>query len=259
MTRTAPAEEHDASRRPAKGELRLGTSGWHYADWWGPFYPADVKKKDSLGYYASRLNAVELNAPFYRSPSEKAVKTWYDATPDDFRFTWKASRFITHLKRLAVDRDSIDLLEAGVALLRHKAGPVLFQFPPNMKRDRDRLARFVAMLPPGRRYAFEFRNADWFEAAIFALLADHGAALCISDHDAAPAPCEVTADWVYVRNHGPGGHYHGSYSDAALAEWAVAIRGWREEGRDVWCFFDNDVKSAAPSDADRLRVLVETA
>jgi uncharacterized protein YecE (DUF72 family) len=233
-------------------ELRIGTSGWHYAGWWGPFYPEDVRKKDALSYYASRFGATELNAPFYRMPTEKAVRNWFETTPDDFRFTWKGSRYITHFKLLLVDEQSLDLLERRVGGLEHKAGPVLFQLPPRMAADRERLASFLKRLNPSRRYSFEFRHESWYEAPIFELLREHDISLCLSDHAAAPAPTEVTAEWVYIRNHGPSGRYHGSYTDTQLKEWARHIRKWRKERRDIWCFFDNDVKSAAPADAERL-------
>lgn len=233
-------------------ELRIGTSGWHYAGWWGPFYPEHVKKKDALGYYASRFNTVELNAPFYRTPTEKAVENWYAAAPSGFRFAWKASRFITHWRRLVVDEHSMALLESRLALMKDKLGPVLFQLPPHMKVDAARLAGFLKALPRKHRYSFEFRHESWYEEPVLKLLAKHDAAMCISDHADAPAPREVTASWVYIRNHGPSGRYHGSYSNDALADWAQSIGKWQGERRDVWCFFDNDVKSAAPADAQRL-------
>lgn len=250
MTRSTADKRHNLPR------VRIGTSGWHYADWWGPFFPSGIKKKDALAYYASQFDAVELNAPFYRTPTPKAVEGWRETTPDDFRFTWKASRYITHWKRLLADDNSLALLEERVALLTDKAGPVLFQLHPRMTVDLDRLAAFIARLNGRRRYSFEFRHEGWYDARVFDLLADNGMALCISDHASAPAPREVTAGWVYVRNHGPSGRYHGSYSDDALAGWARSIDGWRGEGREVWCFFDNDVKSAAPHDAKRLRTLL---
>jgi uncharacterized protein YecE (DUF72 family) len=234
-------------------ELRIGTSGWHYAGWWGPFYPKEVKKKDALRFYSSRFDSAELNAPFYRTPTLEAVQGWFDASPDDFRFAWKASKFITHWKRLTErSENSLELMETRLALLRHKVGPILFQLPPQMAVNRERLASFITMLNPARRYSFEFRHASWYTPAIFGLLSDHDMSLCISDHASAPAPREVTASWVYVRNHGPTGRYHGNYSDEALAGWASDIDAWRSEGRDIWCFFDNDVKSAAPADAARL-------
>ena len=247
-------------RRARKGradpELRIGTSGWHYDDWWGPFYPKGVSKKAALAYYASQFDAVELNAPFYRTPAAKSVRHWFGETPDDFRFAWKASRFITHRKRLLVDDRSLEMLESGLDHLGHKLGPVLFQLPPGMKVDRERLAGFLARLNPARRYTVEFRHPSWYDPAIFGLLADHNVALCLSDHSAAPAPREISADWVYIRNHGSSGHYHGNYSDDALSDWASFIGTCRAKGLDIWCFFDNDVKSAAPADARKLISMV---
>jgi len=248
---------HRRARTRRNTETRIGTSGWHYRDWWGPFYPDDLKKKDAFSHYASRFEAVELNAPFYRTPTEKAVEAWRDGAPEDFRFAWKASRFITHWRRLNIDENSLGLLHSRLDLLGDRLGPVLFQLPPHMPADRDRLAAFVSHLPVSRRWCFEFRHRSWYEEPIFDVLRDHNAALCLSDHADAPAPVVLTADWVYVRNHGPSGRYHGSYEDKALAEQAELMRAWRSEGRDIWCFFDNDVKSAAPRDAVRLRDLVD--
>lgn len=242
-------------RKPAS--VRIGTSGWHYAGWWGPFYPEKLPKKNALLYYVENFPAVELNAPFYRMPTQAAVRGWFETTPEDFRFAWKASRFITHFRRLLVDDESLDLLASRIRLLEHKAGPVLFQLHPRMPVDCQRLATFTARLDPQWRYCFEFRHASWYVPAVFKVLRDRGMALCLSDHAAAPAPREVTADWIYIRNHGPSGRYFGSYGDAALVGWVADIARWAGEGKDVWCFFDNDVKSAAPTDARKLSEMVE--
>ncbi len=252
FTRCSVMAKATGQHKAKTGGFRIGTSGWHYADWWGPFFPETLKKKDALDYYATQFDAVELNSPFYRLPTETAVEAWRDGVPENFRFAWKASRFVTHFKRLLVDDRSIDLLQDRLSRLEDRAGPVLFQLHPQMKVDRERLAGFVARLPNRWRYCFEFRHQGWYQQEIFDLLSEHDAALCISDHADAPAPRKVTASWVYVRNHGPSGRYHGSYSDEALKDWARDIGRWIEEGRDVWCFFDNDVKSAAPADARRL-------
>jgi uncharacterized protein YecE (DUF72 family) len=234
-------------------ELRIGTSGWHYDSWWGPFFPTDIRKKDALQYYASQFNATELNAPFYRTPTLEAVQGWVDHTPGDFRFAWKASQFITHWKRLSERcENSIELLETRLKVLGRKTGPILFQLPPRFEADRERLASFFKMLPRRRKYVFEFRHPSWYEAPILDLLRDRNVALCISDHHHAPAPWEVTAKHIYLRPHGPGGRYHGSYPDATLRDWARHIRRWSAEGHDIYCFFDNDQKSAAPLDARRL-------
>jgi uncharacterized protein YecE (DUF72 family) len=234
-------------------ELRIGTSGWHYQSWWGPFFPKALKKKDALRYYASRFSATELNAPFYRTPSEEAVKGWAEQTPDEFLFAWKASKFITHWKRLSEkSANSIELLDSRVKLLGHKLGPILFQLPPQFEANRERLAAFLKMVPRRWRCVFEFRHRSWYDDAILDLLSAHTVALCISDHHDAPAPWIVTAPHVYLRPHGPGGCYRGSYGEKTLRDWTRRIRAWQRDGRDVFCFFDNDQKSAAPKDAQRL-------
>jgi uncharacterized protein YecE (DUF72 family) len=239
-------------------ELRIGTSGWSYPSWRGPFFPPDVKVKDHLAFYATRFNATELNAPFYRTPTVEAVRGWAERTPDDFRFAWKASKFITHWKRLTERCDnSIELLEGRLKLLGEKCGPVLFQLPPQMQVNRERLAGFIKMLPKRRQYTFEFRHPSWYDDAILDLLRDHDMSLCLSDHAAAPSPWVATASFVYVRGHGPTGRYHSHYPDETLQSWARDIKRWRRQGRDVWCFFDNDQKSAAPIDGLRLLDLLQ--
>lgn len=238
-------------------ELRIGTSGWSYASWRGPFFPADVRVKDRLAYYATQFDATELNAPFYRTPTLEAVRAWRTQTPADFCFAWKASKFITHWKRLSANSEnSLALMETRLKALGRKAGPVLFQLPPQLRADRERLAAFIRMLRRRHPYVFEFRHPSWYAAPILDLLRAHDIALCLSDHADAPAPWETTARHVYIRGHGPTGRYSGHYSDATLEEWARAIRRWRRGGRDVYCFFDNDQKSAAPTDAARLRDLL---
>jgi len=247
-----------ATRPPEAPEVRIGTSGWHYKSWHGPFYPADVKIKDFLPYYVSRFDTSEINNSFYRLPTEQAVKAWHDGTPENFLFAWKISRFITHMKRLNDIEDSIALVFGRMAGLAEKFGPVLFQLPPTFKADagtRERLARCLTLVPPQHRYAFEFRHPSWYEAPVLDLLRDHNAALCISDHAAAPSPWVATADFVYVRAHGTNGRYAGSYGDETLREWAGRIASWRRERRDVYVYFDNDIKSAAPGDAQRLLTL----
>ncbi len=236
----------------------IGTSGWTYDGWRGPFYPADVPKKDWLRHYAGHFPTAEINGSFYRTPSLEAVRGWRTQTPDDFVFAWKASKFITHWKRLTETCDnSLALMETRLKVLGPKIGPVLFQLPPRFKANRERLAAFLKMLSRRRRYAFEFRDASWYEPAVFDLLRDRDIALCISDHHDAPAPWEVTADHVYWRGHGPGGAYKDNYSDAELRKLADAIRRWRRARRPVYVYFDNDQKSAAPQDAARLMRLLK--
>jgi len=239
--------------------IRIGTSGWHYDSWRGPFYPPGTAIKGQFAYYATRFSTTEINNSFYRLPSEAAVASWREAAPHGFVFAWKASRFITHFKRLKECEDSIALVFGRMDGLGESFGPVLFQLPPQFKPDRERLAGFLDLLPKSRRIAFEFRDPGWYAADILDLLRAHDVSLCLSDHAHAPAPWEVTASFVYVRPHGPGGRYAGSYDDATLRGWARTMHGWQDEGRDVFCYFDNDQKSAAPFDAERLIGFVEGA
>ena len=242
---------------PLRG-IWIGTSGWSYGSWRGPFFPKDLKLKDHLRFYAEHFQTTELNGVFYRTPTEEAVRGWREGTPDDFLFAWKASKFITHWKRLTEKcENSIELMESRLRLLRGKAGPVLFQLPPRMHANRERLASFLKMLPKRRRYAFEFRHQSWYDDAILDVLREHNVSLCLSDHHDAPAPWEITADHVYIRGHGPGGHYRDHYSDDTLRDWARFIRRCRRQRREVFCYFDNDQKSAAPADALRLMGLIQ--
>jgi uncharacterized protein YecE (DUF72 family) len=233
-------------------ELRIGCSGWTYKDWTGPFYPEGTKDKDRLAYYATRFDTAEINASFYRLPAESTVAGWRERAPAGFIYAWKISRFITHNKKLKDVRESVALVFGRMAGLREREGPALLQLPPQLHRNDERLADFLKLLPRGRRCAVEFRHDSWYAPEVFQILADVDAALCVSDHHSAPAPWERTASWVYVRGHGPGGRYFGRYSQDQLSAWAAQFGRWRAEGRDVYAYFDNDVKSAAPLDAEAL-------
>jgi uncharacterized protein YecE (DUF72 family) len=233
--------------------LWIGTSGWTYDGWRGPFYPEEVPKKHWLRWYGTQFSSTEINGSFYRTPSLEAVRGWREQTPDDFLFAWKASKFITHWKRLSEQSvNSIELMETRLKELGPKLGPVLFQLPARFKADRDRLASFLKLLPKRRQYAFEFRDARWYESGILELLRDRNVALCLSDHRDAPAPWEATASHVYIRGHGPTGQYKGRYSKQTLEDWARRIANWKRRGKTIYCYFDNDQKSAAPKDARRL-------
>ena len=232
-------------------QVRIGCSGWTYKDWKGPFYPPGLPDRLRLEYYAGQFDTSEINASFYRLPSEAMVEGWARRAPPGFTFAWKVSRFITHNKKLNDCADSVALVWGRMAPLGGKLGPALIQLPPMLRRNDERLARFLELLPAGR-HTVEFRHPSWYDPAVFAILAAHDAALCISDHHSAPSPWEVTASFVYVRGHGPGGRYHGRYPPDALAAWAARIADWRAAGKDVYAYFDNDIKSAAPFDARAL-------
>jgi uncharacterized protein YecE (DUF72 family) len=215
--------------------LYVGTSGWTYSDWRGRFYPEDLAQRNWLSWYAGRFNATEVNGSFYRTPSLDAVAVWRDQTPAGFRFAWKASKFITHWKRLS-DRCAIDLMESRLAVLGPKCGPILFQLPPNFRANRERLETFIALLSAEYRYVFEFRHESWYDEQIFQILREHDFALCISDHAAAPSPWVVTAQHVYVRGHGPAGRYRGKYPNATLQAWNDRLVSLLNEKRTVSCF-----------------------
>ena len=231
------------------GVIRIGTSGWVYKDWKGPFYPPEVPGRAWLEWYAGRFSTTEINGSFYRLPSEACVAGWARRAPPGFVFAWKASRFITHNKKLKDVADSLQLVFGRMDPLGEHFGPVLFQLPPQLHLNRERLASFLALLPRHRRCTVEFRHPSWYEPAVMDLLHDHDVALCISDHAAAPSPWEVTASFLYLRGHGPTGRYFGRYEDATLAQWAGRMADF---GGDVYGYFDNDIKSAAPQDASTL-------
>jgi uncharacterized protein YecE (DUF72 family) len=240
-------------------EVFIGTSGWTYDGWRGPFYAKDLPKKNRLAWYATQFPTAEINGSFYRTPPLEAVRTWRDQTPKDFMFAWKASKFITHWKRLKETcANSIALMETRLQTLSPKVGAVLFQLPPQFSKNRDRLASFLDMLPRRHRYAFEFRHKSWYDDGIFGLLHEHDVSLCLSDHHDAPSPWEVTARHVYVRGHGPGGRYKDHYPDKTLRDWARDVAKWRRQRRTVFVYFDNDQKSAAPVDARRLMDMLKT-
>ncbi len=220
------------------------------------FYPHGLKPEERLGYYAGHFDIVEVNNTFYRLPSPETLASWRDGVPDDFIFACKASRYITHMKKLKEPKPSLSSFIERVCLLGDRLGPILFQLPPHWHADPTRLEGFLEGLPKPGRYAFEFRDATWFTPAILDLLSGYDAAFCIYDLDGHCSPLKITAGFIYVRLHGPKGAYQGSYSDEALASWAKRLLAWRDGGRDVYCFFDNDEKGFAVANAQRLVTLI---
>jgi uncharacterized protein YecE (DUF72 family) len=240
-----------------KGSLRVGTSGWHYSHWKGPFYPEDIKNSEMLKFYMDRFNTVEINNSFYNLPQKKTIEAWRDTVPRDFIFAVKASRYITHMKKLREPGKSTKKFFKRIEVLGDKLGPILFQLPPRWRFDAGRLESFLEDLPEEFRYAMEFRDISWFTQRAYDLLAEHGVAFCIYELAGQESPREVTADFVYVRLHGPTKRkYEGSYSARALSGWAGAFSTWSRRGRDVYCFFDNDQAGYAASNASRLRTML---
>lgn len=235
-------------------EIRIGTSGWHYKHWLGPFYPKGLASSEMLAWYAREFRAVEINNSFYRLPPESAVEAWRATVPVDFRFAVKGSRFITHMKKLKDPAPALEKFFARADLLGPKLGPVVFQLPPNWAVDVDRFAEFLQALPRAHRYAFEFRHPSWHTEGIYRLLRHHRSALCIYHLAGFTSPIEITTDFAYLRLHGPGGKYQGLYDDAALSMWAERIRSWKVKA--AWVFFDNDDSGFAVQNARELRGLL---
>ena len=237
-------------------ELRVGTSGWQYKHWKGRFYPKALPTSKWLDYYAGYFDTVELNNPFYRQPERKTFEKWRRAVPDGFVYAVKLNRFITHIKRLNVERDSIERSYGTMAGLGPKLAAVLVQLPPRMKFDEERADRFFSLVAPRRRrHALEPRDASWFTEDALAFLRRRRVALVIGETPHWPTHVAVTADFVYLRFHGPERRYGSDYSDDALRQWADRIRVWRGEGRDVFAYFNNDEMGYAPKNALRLREL----
>ena len=222
-------------------KVRIGCSGWNYPHWREVVYPTGLAQSRWLEHYATLFDTVEVNTTFYRLPRRDAVARWVEQTPDDFVFTVKASRYLTHIRRLRDVGPGADrFYERIESLLRSpKMGPVLWQLPANFRRDDERLGAALELLPPGR-HCFEFRHASWFVPEVYELLRSHRVALVIGDHPERPFQShELTADWTFIRfHHGHRGR-RGNYSERELEEWAQRIERWRRSV-DVYAYFNND-------------------
>ena len=210
-----------------------------------------------LPFYAEHFNTVELNNTFYRLPGPSAVAKWRGGAPAGFRFAAKGSRFLTHMKKLSDTGQGIERFFERVDPLGAKLGPIVFQLPPHWQVNPPRLEAFLEALPRGHRYAFELRDPTWHTAEICAMLRRRRAALCVFEIAGFRSTCEITADFAYVRLHGPGGAYQGSYSAEALGHWASKIREWQKELRSVYFYFDNDQAGHAVENALVLKRLLD--
>lgn len=233
--------------------IRIGTSGWSYEHWKGIFYPHRLGADAMLAHYAEHFDTVELNSTFYRLPAESTLRRWAETVPTDFRFAVKASRYITHIKKLKDPQDSVSLFLERVRVLGDHLGPILFQLPPRFHYNGERLRALLDVLPHDLEYTFEFRDPSWFNDESCALLVEHGAALCFYDLAGQGAPETLTGGFVYVRLHGPEEAYAGHYDEAALDHWTDSLTARADEGRPCWCFFDNDAEAWAPRDARSLQ------
>ncbi len=238
-------------------DIRIGTSGYHYQHWVGPFYPAKTSSAKMLAYYIRYFDTLELNNSFYRLPTIDAFESWRDATPGNFVFAVKASRFITHNKKLKDPENALENLLPRAEHLGRKLGPVLFQLPPRWKVNLPRLEALLEILPREHRYTFEFRELSWMTEEVNRLLRRFNAAFCIYELAGYHSPCEIPADFAYVRLHGPeAGKYQGSYSPASLRAWARRIEDWAKKLKAVYIYFDNDQAGYAAQNALALREMV---
>jgi uncharacterized protein YecE (DUF72 family) len=239
-------------------DLWVGTSGYVYIHWRrGVFYPQGLRQREELAYYAQRFRTVELNNPFYRLPAGVSFDRWRDAVPDDFLFAVKASRYITHIRRLRDASDAVGLFLERAERLGPKLGPLLFQLPPTFAVALEVLRRFLDQLPAGHRWVLEFRHPSWHTAEVYRVLADHAVALCIPVGGRVRPDLVTTASFVYIRMHageGPGG----SFTGEQLADWAGRLRALGKAGKDRFVYFNNDAGGHAPRNArallDLLRV-----
>jgi len=238
-------------------DVRIGTSGWNYQHWRGPFYPEDLRDKEMLSFYSRHFDTVEINNSFYQLPLIKTFGLWRDTTPRDFSFAVKASRFITHMKKLKAPKTSTRKFLARVEGLDEKLGPILFQLPPSWRCNIERLAAFVESLPEKHSFSFEFRDQSWHLKEVYDLLKKHNIAFCIYHLNGFDSPLQVTANFVYVRLHGTETKYAGSYSAPILKKWARRINQWRNDSKAVYFYFNNDPAGHAVKNALKLRELID--
>jgi uncharacterized protein YecE (DUF72 family) len=231
-------------------EIRIGTSGWHYKHWIGRYYPADIKPSNMLAHYVRDFDSVELNNTFYRLPQESALDTWRKSAPPGFVYAVKGSRFITHMLKLKDPQQALANFMERAERLRSKLGPILWQLPPHWNVNLERLEEFLRLLPRKHRYAFELRHESWLNEDVYAILRRYNAAFCIYELAGHQTPFEITADWTYVRLHGPTAFkYQGSYSAEQLAAWAARIAAWKKTLKAIYVYFDNDDSAHAVANA----------
>jgi uncharacterized protein YecE (DUF72 family) len=238
-------------------KIHIGTSGWHYKHWLGNFYPPGTTGAEMFDWYARHFDTVEINNSFYQLPSAKTFDAWRESSPRTFCLAVKASRFTTHMKKLKDPKSSSEKFFLVAERLEEKLGPILFQLPPRWKLNMERLAEFLEALPPEHKYVFEFREESWLVKPVFELLRKYNAAHCIHDFAEMKIPHEITADFSYVRFHGPtSAKYWGWYSTQELQAWARRIESWRDQLKAVYVYFNNDPEGAAVKNALELKRLL---
>jgi len=240
----------------------IGTSGWSYKHWeGGMFYPPGQPAAEHLPFYAAQFPTVEINYSYYQLPPRKTFALWRSRAPSDFVFAVKASRYLTHMKKLSDPEEPLQRLLTHAGGLEEKLGPILFQFPRQWRLNLDRMEAFLAALKrhPGQRYAFEFRHQSWLSSDVYSALRGVNAALCLPVGWGIPLDVQLTADWTYIRFH--GGARSIAFTDAELRPWAKRIRAWLSDGIDSYAYFNNDTiengRAPAIDNAHRLRELID--
>jgi uncharacterized protein YecE (DUF72 family) len=233
--------------------INIGTSGWNYDHWKGPFYPPELPRKQWLSHYLKFFQTIEINNSFYQLPRRETFEEWHDTTPEGFIFAVKGSRYITHMKKLKDPEEPIERFMGNVRGLKDKLGPILFQLPPRWMCNPERLMMFLAVLPEDCRYAMEFRDDTWWHPEVYEILRSRNIAFCIFELAGRHTPFKITTDFVYIRLHGPGDAYQGQYDDQSLSRWAKDIRKFSKDGLPVYIYFDNDENGYAAQDALRLK------
>jgi uncharacterized protein YecE (DUF72 family) len=229
----------------------IGTSGWQYADWRGRFYPDGLAQRNWLEYYADRFQTVEVNNVFYRLPEESIFERWYATSPDDFVFSLKASRYLTHVLRLSKPTEPVRRLLRRAHGLGHKLGPILLQLPANFPADPAKLAATLRAFPSGVKVAFEPRHESWYSDQVMDLLMQHETALCLSDTPDRKSPSWRTANWGYLRLHEGRASPSPCYGRTALSNWAARVGELWSDNEEVYVYFNNDRGGCAVRDAHR--------
>jgi uncharacterized protein YecE (DUF72 family) len=230
-------------------EYYVGCSGWHYDHWRGLYYPEELPKSKWLQFYAQQFTTVELNNSFYRLPSEKAFTAWRESTSDNFIFAVKVSRFITHIKRLKNLGSAVENFLSRACLLEKKLGPLLYQLPPNMKRNDEVLGNFLSSLPQKYQHVFEFRHESWLDDSVFHILRQYNVGLCVFDMPGFTCPLVATSNFAYIRFHGSGSLYSSCYSDEELSQWARRIAHFGQDIKAIYIYFNNDAEAFAVRNA----------
>lgn len=246
--------------KKTKGEIYIGTSGWVYNDWQGIFYPGDLSPKDRLRYFSDHFKTTEINYSFYHLPKSKTYESWYNQTPDSFVFAVKASRFITHVKRLKDVRLAWDKFLENALYLKEKMGPILFQLPPSFRATRENVKRLEDLLEQianeDLRFAFEFRHETWCDDELYRIIRKYNAAWVIANSPRYPKAEVVTADFVYIRMHGSEKLFSSKYSLDEIEDLADKIRIWNSKGMDIYTYFNNDYHGYAIENARELLKLL---